>query len=106
MSQPLQQPQNERIQFPIPTSLPDLERDPYNLLPYPPNAGFEQEDNEATRANSFDALIDGLVDGNDVLQNDRMMLFERIVDSNTMEDDDESHWCNRERMQALYTLVR
>jgi hypothetical protein len=40
--------------FPISSTLQDLERDPYDLLPYP--VGFADDD-EATRADSFDQLV-------------------------------------------------
>ena len=95
--------------FPIPSSFPDLERPPYNLLPYPPNAGFEH-DNEAMRADSFDALLDALMDGNEALQRYRMRLFEDNDTSNmntmTMTEGGNKEWCDEERLQALYTLVR
>ena len=47
--------------FPIPSSLQDLEREPYNLLPYPHD--FDDED-EAARANSFCTLVDQIDHGN------------------------------------------
>lgn len=83
--------------FPIPASLHDLERDPYNLLPYPYD--FDDED-EAARADSFTALVDGLEDGNHVLSTGGISLFENL------DDDDQEIWMGEERVQALYTLVR
>lgn len=82
--------------FPIPASLQDLERHPYNLLPYPND--FD-DDNEAARAQSFDQLVELLEDGNKVLTRYGVQLF--------LEDDDDSpEWIDTQRMQALYTLAR
>lgn len=84
--------------FPIPSSLHDLERDPYNLLPYPYD--FDDED-EAARANSFSALVHDLEQGNRALSTGGMSLFE------TMDGvDNEDPWMDEDRVQALYTLVR
>ena len=80
--------------FPIPSSLQDLERAPYNLLPYPHD--FEDDD-EAARADSFDALVHLVEQGNRTLVNSSLSLFE--------EDGDEP-WMDEDRVQALYTLVR
>lgn len=82
--------------FPIPAALHDLERDPYNLLPYPED--FDDDD-EAARAESFDALVQIVETGNRTVVNSTIALFES-------EDEDEEAWCDEERMQALYTLVR
>ena len=84
--------------FPIPASLHDLERDPYNLLPYPYD--FDDED-EAARADSFSALVDGLEDGNHRLSTEGGALF-----GNLDEDAEEDPWLDEDRVQALYTLVR
>lgn len=84
--------------FPIPASLHDLERDPYNLLPYPYD--FDDDD-EAARADSFCALVDGLEDGNHMLSTRGSALFE-----NADSDDEEAQWLDENRVQALYTLVR
>ena len=51
--------------FPIPASLQDLEREPYNLLPYPND--FEDDD-EAARADSFAALVGLIERGNRSLE--------------------------------------
>ena len=59
--------------FPIPSSLQDLERAPYNLLPYPDD--FEDDD-EASRADSFDSLVKLLETGNHTLLNGSSALFE------------------------------
>ena len=84
--------------FPIPASLHDLERDPYNLLPYPYD--FDDED-EAARADSFSALVDGLEDGNHKLSTYGISLFEHDD-----EYSDQEPWLDEDRVQALYTLVR
>ena len=47
--------------FPIPSSLQDLERAPYNLLPYPTD--FDDDDGVA-RAESFDRLVHIIECGN------------------------------------------
>ncbi len=83
--------------FPIPSSLQDLEHEPYDLLPYP--LGFADDD-EATRADSFDQLVDFLERGNRTLTNSGIELFE------TTGVDGEEGWNNEDRIQALYTLVR
>ncbi len=88
--------------FPIPSSLQDLESEPYNLDPYPPN--FDDVD-EATRADSFDALVSTLERGNRTLSNGGMVLFEEEAE-NGDEDGGYDPWMDRERVQALYTLVR
>jgi len=84
--------------FPVPSCLQDLERAPYNLLPYP--SSFNDID-EATRAESFEELLLVLENGNNVLKNGGMLLFDD-------EDADEgfSEWNDDDRIQALYTLVR
>ena len=84
--------------FPIPASLQDLERSPYNLLPYPHE--FEDDD-EATRADSFDSLIEFVKSGNAILKSGGLALFETPEGEEGFEE-----WCNQERIQALYTLVR
>lgn len=81
--------------FPIPSSLQDLERAPYNLLPYPHD--FEDED-EAARADSFLALVHLVEQGNRTLVDGSLSLFE--------DDDDDEPWMDGDRIQALYTLVR
>jgi condensin complex subunit 1 len=85
--------------FPIPSILQDLEKEPYNLLPYP--AGFEDDD-EATRANSFDQLVELIERGNRSLANGGLALFE-VPEG---EEDEFEQWNDEERVQALYTLVR
>ena len=87
-----------KASFSIPTSLQDLEREPYSLLPYP--AGFEDND-EGTRANSFDKLVNSVQRGNEVLRSVGISLFS-IVDSENSFDE----WNDSVRIQALYTLVR
>lgn len=85
--------------FPIPSVLQDLEKEPYNLQPYP--AGFEDDD-EATRANSFDQLVEFIERGNRSLANGGLALFE-VPEG---EEDEFEQWNDEERVQALYTLVR
>jgi condensin complex subunit 1 len=84
--------------FPIPSSFQDLERSPYNLIPYP--IGFEDND-EATRAESFDELIAFIQTGNGILKSGGAALFETPVGEEGFDE-----WCDQERIQALYTLVR
>jgi condensin complex subunit 1 len=86
-------------QFPIPSSLQDLEHEPYDLLPYP--LGFADDD-EATRADSFDQLVASLEEGNRVLISGGIDLFESSVGDHG----DAGDWNNEDRVQALYTLVR
>lgn len=83
--------------FPIPSSLQDLEREPYDLLPYP--SGFV-DDNEATRADSFEQLVLFLEQGNRTLINSGIDLFDNV------NSEDEEEWNCEDRIQALYTLVR
>jgi condensin complex subunit 1 len=85
--------------FPIPSVLQDLEKEPYNLLPYP--AGFEDDD-EATRANSFDQLVELIESGNRTLASGGLALFE-VPEG---EEEEFEQWNDEERVQALYTLVR
>ena len=81
--------------FPVPASLQDLERPPYNLLPYPENFN---DDDEVARADSFDSLVDIIEGGNRILTNSTHVLF------HTEEGDDP--WNDNERIQAMYTVVR
>jgi len=92
--------------FPIPSSLQDLEREPYNLLPYP--AGFADDD-EAARADSFDGLVTHLERGNRTLASGGMTLFEEAEEEQDGTCSDEGAfdpWMDEERVQAMYTLVR
>lgn len=82
--------------FPIPASLQDLERAPYNLLPYPDDF---QDSDEAARADSFSALVQQLQDSNSVLSAGGLSLFQEDADSSEL-------WMDEDRVQALYTLVR
>lgn len=79
--------------FPIPASLQDLERAPYNLLPYP--VDFDDDD-EAVRAESFSKLVTLIQEGNSRLERGGISLFQQ----------EEEPWMHEDRMQALYTLVR
>jgi hypothetical protein len=81
--------------FPIPSALNDLEREPYNLLPYPDDF---QDDDEGVRADSFDALVSKIEEGNRYLT----MQFDQDDD----EDEESSEWMEEGRLQAMYTLVR
>jgi len=89
---------SKTINFPIPTSLQELERSPYNLQPYPHD--FEDDD-EATRAESFDKLVQLVERGNRTLASGGMSLFETPEGEEGLED-----WMDDDRVQALYTLVR
>lgn len=100
--------------FPIPSSLCDLEDNPYNLDPYPQNieAFSDQNDDDAqARADAFDFLVDQLEGQNKVLEDAGYSLFDSTTSSPDDEDDeddgfDDEEWMTRSRMQALYTLVR
>jgi condensin complex subunit 1 len=87
-----------KSRFPIPNTLHDLERSPYNLLPYP--VEFNDMD-EASRADSFEELLNKLDEGNKLLASGGILLF---GDQDT--DDGFNEWNDDERLQALYTLVR
>ena len=93
--------------FPVPTSLQELESEPYSLLPYPND--FDDVD-EAARADSFDALVALLERGNRTLINGGMVLFEEGEEEEGEEEDSNDGgydpWMDQERVQALYTLVR
>ena len=94
------------MKFPIPTSFPDLERNPYNLSPYP--LDFDDDD-EAARADSFDRLVNLLDDGHCELNNDGILLFCNNGCEDNGDDDaggGTTTWCDVDRVQALYTLVR
>lgn len=93
-------PSSTKSAFPIPSSLQELESQPYNLLPYPHD--FEDDD-EASRAESFDRLIRLLENGNRSLMSCGMGLFE--VDEGE-EEGEYDVWNDGDRVQALYTLVR
>eukprot|EP00529_Nitzschia_sp_RCC80_P008048 CAMPEP_0113491348 /NCGR_PEP_ID=MMETSP0014_2-20120614/27510_1 /TAXON_ID=2857 /ORGANISM="Nitzschia sp." /LENGTH=1390 /DNA_ID=CAMNT_0000385137 /DNA_START=55 /DNA_END=4227 /DNA_ORIENTATION=- /assembly_acc=CAM_ASM_000159 len=84
--------------FPIPASIQDLERDPYNLLPYPHD--FEDGD-EAARADSFARLVGLIETGNRTLSSGGLFLFDPRQRS-----EGEDPWMDEDRVQALYTLVR
>ena len=91
--------------FPIPTSLQELESEPYHLLPYPND--FDDVD-EAARADSFDALVALLERGNRTLISGGMVLFEEEEEEGNEEGEEGGYdpWMDQERVQALYTLVR
>lgn len=89
--------------FPIPSSFQELERDPYDLLPYP--VGFADDD-EATRADSFVQLVILLEQGNRTLSNGGIELFEKSVEGTSFDGEDGQPWNCEDRIQALYTLVR
>ena len=84
--------------FSVPSSLPELEREPYHLLPYPEN--FHDAD-EVARGESFLELVRLIEQGNHVLAGASMQLF--VAED---ENDADEPWLNRDRMQAFYTLVR
>ena len=90
--------------FPIPASLHDLERAPYNLLPYPNDFN---DDDEAARADSFTLLVNILEQGNKHLSSAGITLFhDNASRSGDGDDGDDDLWMDEERVQALYTLVR
>ena len=84
--------------FPIPSSLQDLERSPYNFLPYP--HGFNDDD-EAARAASFNELVLLVERSNRTLISGGMALFEPVEGEEGLEE-----WNDEARVQSLYTLVR
>jgi hypothetical protein len=84
--------------FPIPASLQDLEREPYNLLPYPHD--FDDDD-EAARADSFSQLVSSIERGNQSLMSGGAYLFQEHQASQECDV-----WMDGERVQAMYTLVR
>jgi condensin complex subunit 1 len=86
---------NVQSTFPIPASLQDLEREPYNLLPYPQD--FDDDD-EASRADSFQNLVDLIERGNRTLMTGGLSLFESY--------EEQEPWMDGDRVQAMYTLVR
>ena len=96
-------PPSSTSTFPIPSSLQDLEHEPYDLLPYP--IGFSDDD-EATRADSFHQLALFLERGNRTLEHGGMDLFETAVIDHGGDYDDVEVWNSEDRIQALYTLVR
>jgi hypothetical protein len=85
----------ETSRFPIPSSFQDLEREPYNLLPYPND--FDDDD-EAARADSFMQLVALLERGNQALISGGVYLFQQ--------EEGYDPWMDGERVQAMYTLVR
>lgn len=96
---------SEESRFPIPDTIQDLEREPYNLLPYPTD--FDDDD-EAARAESFCQLVTLIEQGNRNLIEYGLDLFQKQQGSdlnpNVIEINDP--WMDGERVQALYTLVR
>jgi hypothetical protein len=86
---------DDAARFLIPSSLQDLERAPYNLLPYPHD--FDDDD-EAARSDSFVKLIAMLERGNQALTSGGIYLFQQ--------EEGYDPWLDMERIQGLYTLVR
>lgn len=84
--------------FPVPASLQDLEREPYNLSPYPHD--FDDDD-EAARADSFSQLVTLVERGNQSLMSNGACLFQEQQSSQEYDI-----WMDGERVQAMYTLVR
>ena len=77
-----------------------MEREPYNLLPYPHD--FDDDD-EAARADSFSALVDLIDEGNQSLLSEGITLFQHYDDET---GPTATLWMQNDRIQALYTLVR
>jgi hypothetical protein len=86
-------------QFPIPSTLQDLEREPYNLLPYPDDF---KDDDDASRADSFGALVLKLEQGNRFLT----MQYDEAADDDDEDENADDEWMEEGRLQAMYTLVR
>jgi hypothetical protein len=87
--------------FPIPASLQDLEREPYNLSPYPQD--FDDDD-EAARADSFGRLVEIVEQGNQALMSGGLALFQQQQQYDY--DGQDEPWLQDDRIQAIYTLVR
>jgi len=115
MKQRKQQQQQQAGKFPIPSSLQDLEREPYNLLPYPDD--FREDADDDARAESFRSLVDLIDEGNRYLscavasEDDEGrggdLEEEGDEDAGDGRSSEEDHeWMDRNRLQALYTLVR
>jgi hypothetical protein len=85
--------------FPIPSTLQDLEREPYNLLPYPEE--FDDDDDDA-RADSFSTLVNKIEQGNRYLT----MQYDQQGDGDDEDEVEEEQWMEEGRLQAIYTLVR
>ena len=97
---------DETSRFPIPASLQDLEREPYNLLPYPHD--FDDDD-EAARADSFCQLVTLIERGNSSLLTGGLYLFQQQQQQQNNDPNVEEiydPWMDGERVQAMYTLVR
>ena len=94
---------SDESRFPIPASLQDLEREPYNLLPYPND--FDDDD-EAARADSFLQLVNLIERGNQELLVGGICLFQKQQQSDSDIIDVDDLWMDGDRIQALYTLVR
>lgn len=84
--------------FPVPSTFQDLEREPYNLLPYPDD--FDDNDEDA-RADSFNALVQKIEHGNRYLT----IQYDQQKDADS-EEGEEEDWIEEGRLQAMYTLVR
>ena len=107
-----------KSRFPIPVSIHDLEREPYNLLPYPND--FEDDNDDETRNYSFQKLIQCIEQGNRCLNGNgtsagksdghmMMNLFMPTPNDDSTDADFEGEdepWMDEVRIQALYTLVR
>jgi len=95
----------ETSRFPIPSSLQDLEREPYNLIPYPHD--FDDDD-EAARADSFCQLVTLIERGNSSLLTGGLYLFQQQQQQHNDPNVEEIYdpWMDGERVQAMYTLVR
>ena len=112
-----------KSRFPIPVSIHDLEREPYNLLPYPNDFDDDNNNNnnnDETRIHSFQKLVYCIEQGNRCLNgttgnnsNDGSMmnLFmptpnDDDGDTNADMEGEDEPWMDETRIQALYTLVR
>jgi hypothetical protein len=97
-----------KSRFPIPVSIHDLEREPYNLLPYPND--FEDDNDDETRTHSFQKLVQYIEQGNRCLSgnHDGLLQMNLFLPSTNDEEDigEEEPWMDESRIQALYTLVR
>jgi hypothetical protein len=89
--------------FPIPLSLPDLEREPYQLLPYP--VDFDDA-NDHARADSFAQLVQFIEQGNRVISSNSNSSPDLLMNLFPQDAEDDDPWMDEARMQALYTLVR
>jgi hypothetical protein len=89
-------------EFTIPSSLQDLESEPFHLQPYP------NDFDDVNREEAFQALVDDLGHQNRLLSSG--VYPDDILDEEEEEGEESDEvmdpWLDVKRMQSLYTLVR